>query len=137
MVTGKPIPGVAGKYNAKGQDCLLCGCNHLTWDEDEEYVECPHVCHQDINIESVFRPLTDYSTGLLSMISRMLKMKWDETARASVLLNQAWVDFEVWAASTPEGQLYKDTMDDMWWRTRNSMRKELEGVLDAKEWGVE
>lgn len=138
MMTGKPIPGVAGKYNAKGQDCMLCGCNHVTWgDQDPKYVPCPHACYPDIDLNWMLGkdgPLTDYTPELRETVDEMLRGKWDEKKRASTILDVAWEKFQAFMA-TPEGEQYRDVFDDIWWRQRDQRREEMEVDEVEKELG--
>ncbi|KAK1836635.1 hypothetical protein QBC39DRAFT_247752 [Podospora conica] len=126
MTTGHPIPGVAGMYSAKGQECSLCGCNHLTFNSDREYVPCPHRCYQDINADTIMGKYTDYTVALQHLVADLLSCRWDDRVKASEMLDQAWEGFEHWASETPDGSLYHDIYDDIWWRMGNSEKKSWE-----------
>ncbi|KAK4454156.1 hypothetical protein QBC34DRAFT_394414 [Podospora aff. communis PSN243] len=134
MVTGRPLPGVAGR---QGQECLICGNNHITTNNDHEYVPGPVNCFPDVNLDTVFLPLAGYTDKLKSVIKEMLLSKWDEGARASMFLGAAFNGYKEWRIKTFAGRLHKDVYDDMWHRKRNVALKEKEDEEAAKEWGVE
>lgn len=135
MTTGHPIPGVAGMYSTKGQECSLCGCNHLTHNGDKHYVPCPHRCYQDINSDTVMDKFTDYTMGLQHLVSDLLLLRWDDEVTASEMLDQAWKSFESWARKTPDGSLYRDIYDDIWWRMGNEQTKSWEDAAAAMATG--
>ena len=137
MATGHPIPGAAGMYSTKGQECSLCGCNHLTNDSDKHYVPCPHKCFQDINSDTIMEKFTDYTKPLQNLIADLLLYRWDDKITASETLDQAWKGFEKWASKTPDGQLYRDIYDDIWWRMGNEKRKEWEDAVAAMAMGMD
>ncbi|KAK0641063.1 hypothetical protein B0T16DRAFT_461172 [Cercophora newfieldiana] len=144
MMTKLKLPGREGGVGPEGssgdvgQECFDCGCNHLTMKSDEGYEPCPHGCSfLDVDVDTVFEPLTDYTEELKRMVVWMLKSKWDENARASTMMIAAWSGFESWAAGTPEGRLYRDLFDDIWWRMRNKKIRELEDEIVAAEVGLD
>ena len=127
MMTRVHIPGATGRLSDMGEECQTCGCNHLTDDGDDEYVGCPHRCYSDVNIDTTLSAVTDYTPALRSLVARMLKMKWEESARASNVLDEAWQGFETWAETSEDGVLYRDAFDNLW-RRKNlqaKRRKEL------------
>jgi hypothetical protein len=134
MVTGRPLPGVAGR---QGQECLICGNNHITTNNDHEYVPGPVNCFPDVNLDTAFVPLAGYTDKLKSVIKEMLLSKWDEDARASMFLSAAFNGYKEWRIKTYAGRMHKDVYDDMWHRKRNVALKDKEDEEAAKEWGVE
>ncbi|KAK0617076.1 hypothetical protein B0T14DRAFT_568623 [Immersiella caudata] len=139
MVTGRPLPGIGGN---KGQECVLCGNNHIITDADRTDADKQEpggpVCYPDVNLDHVFDYLTIYSDKLRKTIRQMLLVKWDETARASSFLKEAYEHgYLEWRSCSADGQLHKDVYDDIFHRKRNVARKEEEDAEVAEELGIE
>ncbi|KAK1759721.1 hypothetical protein QBC47DRAFT_114832 [Echria macrotheca] len=147
MMTGFPIPGVAGTvFNAKGQECRRCGCNHMTWDdrmmaEGQPWQPCPHSAaecgYRDVNIDEALRRVTDYSPKLCELVAKMLRLKRTEDVLASEVLDAAWGWFTVWAETTPDGVLFRDVFDDLYARVKNQERIDRVHRAAAREIGSE
>ncbi|KAK0708137.1 hypothetical protein B0H67DRAFT_648231 [Lasiosphaeris hirsuta] len=136
LMKGSAIPGKPGYLSGQGQECLRCGCNHLTCNHDRGYKPCPHACWSDLNIDEALEPLTDYSGKLRVLVGQMLKMKWESVWRTSDWMHNAWVGFEDWAENWGDGRLYRDLYDDMLWRQQNAEKKQQVMYSVAKETGA-
>jgi len=140
MMTGTAIPGLDYEFHAKGTNCARCGCSHVTWNGDtfaEEHVPCPHACYPDVNLGTEMDRLTKYSVGLRGVVYRLLMSKWDEVERASLAMDTAWGFYEKWVNGTPDGAVYRDIYDDIWWRKGNETKKKRQAAAVAEELGVE
>jgi hypothetical protein len=120
------------------EDCPNCGCIHITSNDAAEYTPCPHECVGDVNIDTVFDPLFNYTAGLKKFVSLLLRLNRNDDWSASDVLNTAWPGYENWAENSEDGQLYRDIFDDIWLRKHNQSRyKKRRRVEDEEEEEVE
>lgn len=126
MMCGRGLPSA--------EECPNCGCVHLTSNDATEYTPCTHDCVGDVNINTVFDPLFNYTAGLKNLITLLLRLDRNEVWAASDVLNTtAWPGFEYWAANTDDGQLYRDIFDDIWLRKQNQSRLKKRRRVEEEE----
>lgn len=130
MMCGRPLPAP--------EECPRCRCFHLTSNDAAEQVPCPHACVGDVNIDEVFKPLTNYTDDLKDLVSLLLRLHRSDEWWASSVLDIAWGGYENWAATTEDGMLHRDIFDDMWFRRQNQARmggrqQEMDEEEDAME----
>lgn len=128
MMRGRQLP--------PAEECISCGCRHITRNDDPESLTCPHTCFEDVNIDEIFTPLACYTQELKGVVITLLRANRTEST-ANGVLDLAWSGFEKWAANTDDGQLYRDIFDDIWFRMSNKARIEKsqrkEGVIDGRD----
>ena len=125
MMLGRELP--------PAEECLSCGCVHITSTDAAEYIPCTHDCVGDVNIDTVFDPLFNYSDGLKKVVTLLLRLNRNDEWAASDVLNTAWPGFEYWAENTEDGQLYRDIFDDIWLRKQNQSRLKKRRRVEEEE----
>ncbi|KAH6617052.1 hypothetical protein F5144DRAFT_596146 [Chaetomium tenue] len=125
MMCGRELPPT--------EECPNCECVHLTSNDSRAYVPCPHDCIGDVNINTVFDPLFNYTTGLKNLVTLLLRLNRNDEWAASDVLNTSWPGFEYWAANTEDGKLYRDIFDDIWLRKQNQSRLKKRRRVEEEE----
>jgi hypothetical protein len=130
MMCGQTLPSA--------DECKACGCVHLITNSAGHGRACNHYCVEDVNIDTVFKPLFNYTADLKRLAALLLRLDGSHEWWASDVLDIAWPGFENWTANTEDGRLYRDVSDDIKFREQNQAKFRTRcGVVMEEEENME
>ena len=65
MMCGQTLPSA--------DECKACGCVHLITNSAGHGRACNHYCVEDVNIDTVFKPLFNYTADLKRLAALLLR----------------------------------------------------------------
>ncbi|KXX75022.1 hypothetical protein MMYC01_209320 [Madurella mycetomatis] len=84
---------MCGRQLPPAEECISCGCRHITHSDDPEPTACPHTCFEDVNTNEIFTSLSCYTQELKGVVIILLRANRTELT-ANEMLDLAWSGFE-------------------------------------------